>query len=282
MKRLSPSHSSSVDQVTVEAADKFSLFEAKTGSLDSSYEVPAGSDIEKVINSILLYNNGNGEVFDTKPIIYHSSFKNKKTQVDISKSEGDTFASILLDLATQLSAEIFYNAQGNLVVIPTQEVIGDRNKRCLFNFSELKGDYDQMAFSFDLTQIVNRVVVVGTSKNGNVYRAVAVNNDPASPLCYQRIGYRTGQLINDSNITTDYLAKERASYELRKQLILKSSVTLNVMFNPLLEVNNIVSITDEFYGLDNEKFLIQSISCPLNYSGTMSITLCNIQNLSFL
>ena len=53
-------------------------------------------------------------------------------------------------------------------------------------------------------------------------------------------------------------------------------------FNPLLLVNNLVTITDEFYGLQEQKFLIQSISCNLGYDGMMSISVSNLQNLPFL
>ena len=117
--------------------------------------------------------------------------------------------------------------------------------------------------------------------NGKVYTATAVNDDSTSPLCYQRIGYRTGQIVNDSNITSQDLADDRSKYELRKQLILKSSVNVSISFNPLLSVNNLIEITDEFFGLDHERFLLQGISCSLDYSGSMSITVSNVRNLPF-
>ena len=125
-------------------------------------------------------------------------------------------------------------------------------------------------------------LVIGATTNGGVCRGEAVNDDPASPLCYQRIGYRTGSLINDSNITTDILANERARYELRKQLVLKSSTTVTVPFNPLMSVNNLVAITSEFFNMEHERFLMSSYSCSLDYSGTMSITITNIKNLPSL
>ena len=54
-----------------------------------------------------------------------------------------------------------------------------------------------------------------------------------------------------------------------------------MLLNPLIEVNNLIEITDNFYGIENEKFLVQSISFSLDYSGTMSISSSNINNLSF-
>ncbi len=265
--------------VQVTAKDKFSLFEDKVGTLEMSYEVPVGSEIEEVIRTIKLMDMGDSHPLDSRPMIYHSSFKGKKTQATISKSAGDTLGSILLELATQLSAEIFYNANGQLTVVPTNEVDGDADKPIIYDFTAEYGDMGNLDFSYDMGSIINRVIVIGSTISGGVVTATAVNDNAGSPLCYQRIGYRTAPVINDSNITTQYLAEERAQYELRKQLILKSSTSLNVMFNPFLSVNNLITITSEYYGLSHEKFLIQSISCPLDYSGTMTVSVSNIKNL---
>lgn len=274
-------NSLSVGQKTVQitAKDKFSVFEEKTGTLDSSYEVPAGSDIQQVMQTILLTDMGDGYPLDGRPMVYNSLLAGKKTQVSIVKSAGETLGSILLELATQLSAEIFYNAQGMLTVVPVDEVTQDIDKKVILNCVESDGDFNQLDFSFDMSSVVNRVIVTGASVGSTTVTAVAVNEDPGSPLCYQRIGYRTGSVINDSNITTQVLAQERAQYELRKQLILQTSATINVLFNPLLSVNNLVTISSEFFDLAHERFLIQSISCPLDYSGVMSITISNIKNL---
>ena len=229
----------------------------------------------------MLGSKGNGEPFDTSSVIYHSSFKGRKTQAKISKSAGETLGSILLELANQLSAEMFYNANGNLTVLPTQETTLDVDKPVISYLEDANGDFSGLSFGLQVNNIVNRVVVIGATIDGRVYTATAANDDATSPLCYQRIGYRTGQVINDSNITSQSLADDRAKYELRKQLILKSSVSVNVSFNPLLSVNNLIEITDEFFGLDHERFLLQGVSCSLDYSGSMSITVSNVRNLPF-
>ena len=278
---LTPSESVDSQTVSVQTGDKFSIFEGKAGTLETSYEIPVGTDIEGAIKGILLSAKGNGYPFDSKPIIYHSSFKGKKTQAKISKSAGETLGSILLELANQLSAEMFYNANGNLTILPTQETTLDIDKPVICYLNDENGDFSGLSFGLQMSNIVNRVVVVGATVNGKVYTATAVNDDSTSPLCYQRIGYRTGQIINDSNITSQDLADDRSKYELRKQLILKSSVSVNISFNPLLSVNNLIEITDEFFGLDHERFLLQGVSCSLDYSGSMSITVSNVRNLPF-
>ena len=280
--KVTPSLTTSGKEVQVSAKDKFSLFEDATGRIEETTEIPVGSDIESVIKDCLLTSMGSGNPLDVIPIIYHSSFKDKKTQATISKSAGDTIGSLLLELATQLSAEIFYNAMGNLVVVPIANVTSDADKPLLYEYSTKEGTISQLDFSFDYNSIVNRIIVTGSSASGGISKAVAINDDPGSPLCYQRIGYRTGNIINDSNITSDFLAQERADYELRQQLIIKSSTSASVLYNPLLEVNNLIAVSDDFFNLVHERFLIQNVSCSLDYTGQMNINFTNLVNLPFV
>ena len=267
--------------VSIETADKFSVLEGKSGTLEYSYTINVGEDIEEVINNILNTDNGSGFMLDSKDIIYNSLFKGKKVISQISESAGATYGSIILKLAEMLSAEVFYNVNGNLTLIPKQEVINDSDKPILFSFNADNGDLMTHNYSFSFEDIVNKIIVIGSNVNGNTCRATAVNNSADSPISVSRIGYRTGSIINDSSINSDYLAQERADYELRKVSVAKTSVSNTMLLNPLIEVNNLIEITDSFYGIENEKFLVQSISFSLDYSVTMSISSSNINNLSF-
>lgn len=276
------SHDPGKKKVTVEMADKFSIFEGKMGTLTDTTIIPANNTIKDIITDILSMSKGNGELFDPKEIIYPSVFEGKKTQAEIKKEAGSTYGDILLGLATQLSAEIFYDTDGHLTFVPINYVTSDVDKQVIFQYYDYYGDMLSNNMSFDLSEVINRIIVTGANINGKICRAVSVNDNADSPLCYQRIGYRTAQPINDTNITSNILAQERADYELRNKLILKSSVSTEVIFNPLLSVNNLISITDEYYSLEQEKFLIQSISYSIDDSGAMSISCSNIRNLPFI
>ena len=281
LTNMSPSYDSSKKTVSLSLSDKFNYLEGNTGVLSTSYSLPVGTPIEDALRDILTYSSGDGNILDPKEMIYHSSFKGKVTQQTISESQGATWGSIVLKLANMLSAEVFYNSEGQLTLLPLVEVVNDGDKPVLYNFSAEEGDFQNNNFSYDFSTIVNRVIVVGANVNGGTCEAVAVNDNPASPLCYQRIGYRTGAPISDSNITSDVLAQERADYELRKQLIAKTTISNTVYFNPLLTVNNLVTISDDFYGLVRERVLLQSLSFSLGYDGVMSISSSNIRNLPF-
>lgn len=281
INNITPSRQIDRKTVDISCSDKFAIFENKQGTIPETYEIPVGTEIEEVIKDILSYSNGDGYPLDNRNFIYHSSFKGKKTPLTISQSAGGTWGQLLMQLAEILSAEIFYNAEGNLTLIPIVEVTKDSDKPSIFSYVDEEGDFQNTNFSFDMNAIVNKVHVIGANVNGHTCIASAENNDPASPICVQRIGYRVGSIINDSNITTDVLAQERADYELRQNIIYKTSVSSSIFFNPILTVNNMITYTDSFFELERERLLIQSISASLDYSGLMSLTVSNINNLPF-
>ena len=268
--------------VAINAGDKWSLFSGATGTLEDTYEIPPNSDICSVIEGILGKNDESGTPLDSQPPHIYHTLRGKKTQATISENAGSSYANILQALATQLSAEIFYDSKGTLIVEPLDEMMGDEMKPVLYDFDGEKGDFGNISFSFDSSEVKNRVVVIGSSSSGNYSRAVASNDNPASPTSVKRIGVRTAPVVNDSNITSDRLAAERAVYELRKILLLKTKTTLEIAYNPLLMVNNLITVTLKEPELLKQRFLLQSVSCSLDYGGSMSISFSNIDNLPFL
>ena len=275
-------HSSDRDAVSVSMSDKWALFSGAAGTLQSTYEIPVNQEIGPIIEGILRSDTEAGVPLDSQPPRIHPSLYHKKTQSTISKDVGSTYADLLLELATQLSAEMFYDSTGRLVVAPLDEVSLDSGKASSWDFMENEGEFDSLNFSFSAQEIYNRVIVIGSTANGQYHRAEASNDDASSPTSVGRIGVRTAPIINDSNITTDYLAEERAQYELRKILLLRSSVSINVPMNPFVEVNGVVTLSSPKFGMGRERFVVQSRSFSLDYSGIMSVTASSVWNLPFL
>lgn len=277
----SASHQDSDKQVNLTLLDKFAILEGKAGTLEATYEIPVGSDIEKAIIGILTLDNGSGYPIDLKPIIYDRAFKGLKMPYTLSKDAGSTLGEMLLEIGTILNAEVYYNSQGNLCFISINETTLDTQKASLWDYEDINRDYFNSTANYDFENAINEVQIVGDNINNEIFSAMAQNTNPASPLCIQRIGRRI-EYINDSNIYSDDLAQQRADYELRKFGILKTTISINVAFNPLLFVNNLVNITDNFYGLKRERFLIQSISYTIGNDCQMTISCSNIVNFNQL
>lgn len=274
-------HGNSDKTVSLNLVDKFGLLEGKAGTLEATYEIPVDSDIEKAITGILTLDNGSGYPIDLKPIIYDRAFKGLKMPYTLSKDAGSTLGEMLLEIGTILNAEIYYNSQGNLCIVNINETTLDTQKAALWDYVDTNNDYLDSSLVYDFENAVNEVQIVGDNINNEIFSAYAQNNNPVSPLCVQRIGRRI-EYINDSNIYSDSLAQQRAQYELRKYSILKTTMNITVAFNPLLFVNNLIWLTDSFYGINRERYLIQSISYSISDSTSMSITCSNITNFTDL
>ena len=275
----SADHQDSDKQVSLTLVDKFAVLEGKAGTLEATYEIPVGSDIEQAIMGILTLDNGSGYPIDLKPIIYDRAFKGFKMPYTLSKDAGSTLGEMLLEIGTILNAEVYYNSQGNLCIININETTLDVQKASLWDYSDEDRDYDSATANYDFENAVNEVHIVGDNINNEIFSAMAKNENPISPLCIQRIGRRI-EYINDSNIYSDDLAQQRANYELRKFGILKTTMNIQVSFNPLLFVNNLITITDKYYNLERERFLIQSISYTIGNESQMTVSCSNIVNFN--
>jgi hypothetical protein len=277
MGNPSSTHQDSDKQVTLTLEDKFALLEGKMGTLETTYEIPAGTLIKDAIESILTIDTGAGYPLDLKPILYDHNFDGIVTPYTITKDPGSNFGEMILELANMLGAECFYNDIGNLCFIDINETIQDLNKPIIWHYSDEKKEFLDSSTSYDFGNVVNEVHVVGDNVNGKIFSAIASNNDPASPICIKRIG-RHIEYINDSAIYSDKLAQDRANYELRCKSIVNTSVSISTTFNPLIFVDNIITIEDSFYNFKRERFVIQSISYNIGVDNKMSITLSNITN----
>lgn len=277
MSNPTSTHQGSDKQLSLSLVDKFAMFEGKMGTLEATYEIPVDSDIEQAIIGILTLDDGTGHAIDLKPIIYDRAFKGLKMPYTLSKDAGSTLGEMLLEIGTILNAEIYYNSQGNLCVININETVLDTQKAVLWDYVDEEKDYFGSSATYDFENAINEIHVVGDNINNEIFSAMSKNENPVSPLCIQRIGRRINY-INDTNIYSDSLAQQRADYELRKVSILKTTVSVNVAFNPLLFVNNLISMTDKHYGYDRDKFLIQSITYTIGNENQMSISCSNITN----
>ena len=277
MGNPSSTHQDSDKQVTLTLEDKFALLEGKMGTLETTYEIPAGTLIKDAIEGILTIDTGAGYPLDLKPILYDHNFDGIVTPYTITKDPGSNFGEMILELADMLGAECFYNDIGNLCFIDINETIQDPNKPIIWHYSDEKKEFLDSSTSYDFGNIVNEVHVVGDNVNGKIFSAVASNNDPASPICIKRIG-RHIEYINDAAIYSDKLAQDRADYELRCKSIINTSVSISTTFNPLIFVDNIITIEDSFYNFKRERFVIQSISYNIGVDNKMSITLSNVTN----
>lgn len=274
-------YSDSDKTISIQLKDKYAIFEGKMGTLENAYEIEAGSDVYDSLQGIMNFSMGNGYILDYKPIVLDPSFIGFKTQATIRVEEGGNIGEIIAALATQLSAEYYYNNVGNLCFYPINETIDDSSKPIIWTFTKIQKELHNLSLSYRNEEVINVVKVVGDNIDNGVYSAVVSNENPASPICVQQVGRRSAPKYTEANIWSDDLAYDLARYYLRQASFVAVDFNTSVGFNPILTVNNICEVENEFLGLTREKLLITSISFNSS-DGLMSLKMCNSKDLPFV
>ena len=271
-------NSSQQKTITIQMQDKYAIFEGKTGTLDTAYEVENGSNIYDALKGILNFTTGNGYIMDYQDIIFDPSFYAKKTQSTIRVEQGDNLGSVIDALATQLSAEYYYNNIGNLCFYPLNETVDDTIKPIIWTYSSIGRDLHNINLNYSNEEIINTVKVVGNNIDNGVYSAIVENTNPASPICVQKIGKRMSSPYSEENIWSNDLAGDLARYYLRKGSFISTQFSCDVSFNPILSVNNLCEVEDDFLNLKRDKLLLTSISFTSN-EANMQVQFCNTEDL---
>ena len=272
------SYTTSQREVTYQLKDKFCIYAGTTGTLDVGYEIPVDTPIEEVIPSIQNFSNTDGTVNDLKSCIIDTKYTGFKTQATIRVEAGGKLSEVYDQLATQMSAEYYYNSVGNLCFYPIDESLNEVDKPIIWQYTEI--DLDGLNLNSE-EDLVNVVKVTGDNVDGEIYSAIVKNENLNSPINIYYIKERMDAPIQNPNIWSDEMAEDLAKYNLRKKSILALKQTINVPFNPLLMVNNLVEIKNKDLNMDRQRFIINSISYTSN-SPTMAIEVVNIDELPII
>lgn len=258
--------------------DKYINYEGPCGTIIDSIEFKPGIDIQELLSQISNTGTADGLSYDLKPPLINSDVSATELQQTIRIESGGKFSQIIDQVATQMGCEYFYNALGYLCFYPLNESMNDIDKPIIWSYS--KNEIDQ--FNFQGSQeLVNVIKVTGSNIDGKIYSAVVKNENLGSNINIYRINERPGQTLQDENILSDDMARERGEFELRKNSILAFQQTITVPFNPILQVNNLIEIDDDDLNLHNDKFLINSISY-VSGDAKMQLEIININSLPII
>lgn len=246
--------------VKISGVDKFGLLDGTLGGeLNGIYQITNGTNINTAIKAIL---TAYGD--DISPLLQTTT---ENTPYTIRKEYGETYGSLLIELAGILSRDIYYNENGHLVC---EERDADDDLAVLWDFTTENSIYQGCSRIYYFDKVYNEVKVIGDNIDGDIATGVALNDKAISNTRYQLIGKRT-KIIEDSKISTDTLAQARAEYELNKIIAVQSSISLNSLPMAHLDVGKAITIFDESLELNRERFIIESISIPLTLKSQMTI-----------
>ena len=263
------------------------------GNLESTYEVPVGTNVFAPITTLLALDRGNGRPIDrVKPVF--TEYYNGKTQ-ELSDgstalltntpytlredSDDGSYADVCLGLAEMLAAWIGYDATGALRVDPSQDDILDSDKPLAWQFSQSEAQLLGTSYTEKNTEVYNDFIVIGEAVDENAQVAGRAQNlDPASDTNVMRIGRKTKR-YRAAGYSTKQQCEDLAVWKLKRSTALQKSVSISCSQMFHIQENEIVTIvrTDKA-GSPVERHLIQGFTRPLTGNGQMQISAVSVND----
>lgn len=280
--------------VQLNCTDKWAYLDGSLfGNLDGIYQVPLNTNIFTAIKELLATEKGNGYPIDPIPPLVNNYFLTKmvklsdgsevpiiNTPYTLRVERGSTYADVLLQFNTMLAGMIYYNEYGQMIIEPNDYDLLDRDKEVVWKFTPDNTEMFSKSTEYKFTETYNDIMTFGAVLNGNLATGRATNKNVQSDTCVQLIGTKT-KVFEDTNYYADELAQEWAEFLLKQYTVLNKS--LNITCSPMyhLDVNKVIEVTDPDGDYHEEKFLINSLSIPLSYSGSMTVNATSVNDLIY-
>ena len=256
--------------VQISGSDKFSMLNGQNGGiLEGTYKIPVGTKVSKLVRDILVLNVVNDPI---EPLI-DPSIENLTIPYEITKRAGEVVSDIIFEATFSISAHVYYNSEGRLVVEPE---IPDNQKGSIYDFNTDEYNYLSSSKKYLYSEVYNSTLVQGDNiQNIDIpITYEAINNDLSDPNSVPNLGYKKVKPIDEytKGINTKELAEIRAKWELKKVSALLSSVDITALPLYHLDVNQAITLTDKYVESNKERFIIQDINLPIGTSGEASLT----------
>ncbi len=254
---------------TIAGLDKWARIDGTLGGkLENPLSIEVGELVTDVVRDIFTL-AGETET----PIIYPS---NMVTPYTINKASGDTYSSVLIDLANLLSWEVFYDVDGRPRFQPP---VDSKKEGSVWHFGTDEVSYHGASHTYKLDEIRNIVKVYGDNINGLLVTGIAEDQNIFSPTYVNKIG-RKPEIIEDNLIYSVDLANQRAVYELGKLVSLQESVNIKCLPIDVISEGDIITIEDEDIDLHRDRFQVQTISESLRFDSEATISVWKERSLT--
>lgn len=275
--------------ITINGVDKFGVFGSETNfnQTETTYVIEKGSKVGKVIVDILNFDKGNDLPLDTKQPYIDPDTRvlatDEETNIpvsevalpfDIKKSPETYFGDILIELANIYACDIYYDNEGRLHFEKGNEKQEMEDFGSLWDYSDKETEYFAPQLNYDFKSVYNVVKVVGDNPEAELFVYIAKNESPFSPTRIQLLGEKI-LYIESSFCYSEDRAKDFANYMLRKKSMIPLTLSFQSSFIPHLDVNKVITITDEYYNYNQQRFIIQSLTIPLTTKSLIDVECTN-------
>lgn len=274
--------------ITLNGIDKFGVFGSETNfnQTDTLYRIEKGAIVGNVISDILNFNKGNNLPLDVKmPYIdpnakvlvgdnQEITLSQTSLPFEIDKSPETYFSDILIELANIYACDIYYDTEGRLHFEKGNEKQSMDDFGSLWDYSDKETEYFSPQLNYDFKSVYNVVKVIGNNPATNLFEYVAKNTNPSSPTRIQLLGEKTLYIESSFCYNSDR-TKDFANYMLRKKSMVPLTFSFQSSFMPHLDVNKVITITDDYYNYFQQRFIIQSLTIPLSTKSLIEVECTN-------
>lgn len=226
----------------------------------------AASVIEKEIPSI--YNYATDKL---------SIFLNPYT---ITTEAGKTIADIVLEYATVLFADVYYDECGYLRFVARDREKQDQsifNKEMIWHFTVNEKELLGLELTNAFDKVYNDIVVLGQIIGGKQMKARIQNRDPASDTNVDKIGIKTKPPYESDQYYSNQLCLDLAGYYAQIDMAMDRTGTIKTLPIYHMDVNKLVTLSTPNNNMKREEFLVTGYSLPLNPVGQMSLNVTNLK-----
>ena len=278
----------------INGLDKWAFLDGTLhGNLSGTYQTNIGVSLYDATRSLLRLPRtasdedtiSDNDVIDPLPPLISTAFLNRPNEIwkcpyTAKVERGKTYADVLLEYATILCANIYYDANGHLVIEPmsdTADDITDIDKEVVWHFTVEEKQLLGLTQTYNFDKVYNDIIVLGNVVNGYQFKARVQNQNAMSDTCIQKIGLKTKAPIEDNQYYSDDQCKELAMYYAKVDTILQKSGTIDS--TPLfhLDVNKLIELSTPNNNMSRELFLITGFT--LNSLEKMSINITSVNIL---
>lgn len=281
--------------ITYNLVDKWANLDGTLfGNLESTYEVPTGTNIFQPITALLSDDKGNGQLVDNITPVYTDYYNGKSqtmpdgTTIAMTETpytlridnERGTIAEVITGLTGMLNAWVGYDNTGTLRVDPSQDDLLDTEKPVAWQFQLEDFSFLGATYTIKNTEVYNDYIVVGEQLDDYTQPyGRATNTSPESDTNVQKIGKKTFR-EHRSGYATDTQCQDLANWMLKRSSILQKAVSISCSQILHVNENELVEIirTDK-PGSPVERHLVLGFSRPLNGTEQMTIDAVSVNDL---
>lgn len=241
------------------------------GILEIQTQIPNTASITDAIKTSV---NTLGKISETN--IYIEENPNS-IPFDIEKSAGDSIYSILEEIKDlYMDWEVFFDIDGRFTYrkVRNRYVSNNNFQSDVISYNFLKDNDLAINYNlaYDFSNVKNKIIVYGKVMDDGVQiKKIIENTNTESPFNVNKPIGIIPHVFEDDKISTQEQATERANYEFWKHNNFNERVNVELAPIYFLDVNQLVEFNRDEIGL-KDRYIIDSLSIPLHYSGTMQLT----------